>query len=192
MSDETQLALNEAEKALSAAEARADECKRQCLDTVADGIPAAVDAEAKKIAKSQPDVTRQLGPEGVKELRDDLAAAAANLADYLRDGADKIDWPAFAGGFASKIAQRDIHNALSNYMYGQPIDQVGKVFGRHGYDLKGVTGRTAQGLLRPRSLYEETAFEAVAAALNEVGAAREAFNKAKAADDQDAVEDLWS
>lgn len=192
MSDETQQALKEADIALSEAEARAGESKRECLETVAQGIPAAVDASAKRIARSQPDVTRQLGPEGVKALRADLATEAATLAEYVRAGADTIKWPTPSDSWAATVKPREIHSALFDYFYGRPIDLVGNVFGRHGYDLQRIPGRTQQGLLLPQSLYDESSFGAVAAALTDLGAARRARAKAKAADDQDAVESLWS
>lgn len=192
MSDETQRALEAAEAALSAAEAHTDQCKRDCLDAVSEGIPAAVDAAAKKIAQSQPDVTRQLGPEGVKALRDELATEAAALAEYVRAGADKIEWPASSGEWISPIEPRKIHSALFKYMYGRPINRVGDVFERHGYDAQRTPDRSEQGLLLPQSLYTEASFGPVAAALTDLGAARRAQAKAKADDDQDAVDNLWS
>lgn len=192
MSDETRRAREQADGALNAAQARADECKRECLNTVAVGIPAAVDAAAKKIAQSQPDVTRQLGPDGVKALREELAAEAATLAEHVRAGTHKIEWPTQSGGWATTVEPHQIHSALFKYMYGRPINLVANVFGRYGYDVQRTPGRTEQGLLLPQSLYVESSFDGVAAALTELGEARRAHAKAKADDDQDAVDELWS
>lgn len=192
MSDETQRALQDAATALAQAEARAEEAKRACLEDIAAGIPAAVDAHAKQIAQSQPDVTRQLGPEGVKALREELAAEAASLADFVRAGLDKIEWPPGSNHWVTTVEPRKVSSALFTYMYGRPINQVGDVFGRHGYDVQHTPRRSEQNLIQPYSLFKDDAFKPVAAALTDLIAARRVHSQAKTADDQVAVEDLWS
>lgn len=192
MSDETQRALQDAATALAQAEARAEEAKRACLEDIAAGIPAAVDARAKQIAQSQPDVTRQLGPEGVKALREELASEAGTLADFVRAGQDKITWPPGSNDWVTTVEPRKVGSALFDYMYGRPINQVGEVFGRHGYDVQRSPRRAEQGLILPQMLYKNEAFKPVAAVLTDLIAARRVHSQAKAADDQVAVEDLWS
>ncbi|HAV0114396.1 TPA: hypothetical protein JFU91_002441 [Enterococcus faecium] len=192
MSDETQRALQDAATALAQAEARAEETKRACLEDIAAGIPAAVDAHAKQIAHSQPDITRQLGPEGVKALREELAAEAASLADFVRAGVDKIEWPPGSDDWITTVEPRKVSSALFTYMHGRPINQVGEVFGRHGYDVKRNPRSAKQSLILPQMLYTDEAFKPVAAALTDLITARRVHSQAKAADDQVAVEDLWS
>lgn len=192
MSDETQRALQDAATALAQAEARAEETKRACLEDIAAGIPAAVDAHAKQIAHSQPDITRQLGPEGVKALREELAAEAASLADFVRAGVDKIEWPPGSDDWITTVGPGKVSSALYTYMRGRPINQVGDVFGRHGYDVQHRPRRSEQNLIQPYSLLEDDAFKPVAAALTDLIAARRVHSQAKTADDQAAVEDLWS
>lgn len=192
MSDETQRALQDAATALAQAEARAEEAKRACLEDIAAGIPAAVDARAKRIAHDQPDVTRQLGSEGVKALREELASESATLADLVRAGVDKIEWPPGSDDWVTTVEPRKVGSALFRYMYGRPINQVGEVFGRHGYDVQRSPRGGEQGLILPQSLYTDEAFKPVAAALTDLIAARRVHSQAKDADDHAAVDDLWS
>lgn len=191
MSDETKRILDEATTVVTTARAEADARKQECLDLVADGIPTAVERLAKRTAQAQPDVTKELGATGVKALREELAAEAAELAQYIRTGSEKIEWPKRDSEW-SKVEPRKVHSALFNFMYGTPVNRIGNVFGRHGYDVrKTARGGGAQGLVLPQSLYDEDSFGAVADALNDLGTAEIALMKAKAEDDKDIVESLW-
>lgn len=190
VSDETKRTLDEATTVVAAARAEADARKLECLDAVAIGIPAAVERLAKSTAQAQPDVTRALGAPGVKALRQDLAAEAAELADLVRTASEKIKWPARDSEW-SRVEPRKIHSALFKFMYGAPVDRVGNVFGRHGYDVRKSDRSGSQGLVLPQSLYDEASFEHVAEALNELGAAEIALAKAKADDDKEVIDSLW-
>ena len=190
VSDETKQILDEATTIVVAERAKADARKRECLDVVADGIPAAVDGLAKAVAQAQPDTTKALGAAGVKALRDELGAEAADLADYVRTGSEKIVWPIRDSKW-SKVEPRSIHSALFKFMYGTPVNRVGNVFGRHGYDVRKTDRNGAQGLVLPQSLYNEDSFGAVANALNDLGTAEIALADAKAEDDKDVVDSLW-
>lgn len=190
MSDETKRILDEATTTVTAARAKADARKQECLDVVADDLPAAVERLAKRTAHAQPEVTKALGGNGVRTLRKELAAETAELAEYVRAGADKIEWPTAASEW-SKVEPRKIHSALFKFMYGAPVNRVGDVFGRHGYDTQRTERGGAQGLVLPQSLYDEDSFGAVADALNELGAAEIAFKKAKEAEDREVVDSLW-
>lgn len=190
MSDETRLALDQAVAVVNAERAKAEARKQECLDVVADGIPAAVDRLAKGVAQSQPDVTRELGPAGVKALREELSRTAANLASYVRAGSARVEWPKRESEW-SRVEPRKIHSALFKLMYGTPVDRVGEVFGRHGYDVRKSDRSGSQGLVLPQSLYSEESFGDIAEALNDLGAAEIALAKAKAEDDKDAVNSLW-
>ena len=200
MSDETKRALDEAMAVAITEHAKGEARKQACLDAVAEGIPAAVDRLAKRIAQAQPDVTRGLGAAGVKALREELATEAADLAAYVRAGSEKVQWPKRDSEW-SHVEPRKIHSALFKLMYGAPLNRVGNVFGRHGYDvrktdrsgqgLRALPGLAARPLVLPQSLYSEESFGDVAAALNDLGAAEIALAKAKAVDDKDVVDSLW-
>ncbi len=183
VSNETKRILDEATTVVGAARAEADARRRECLDLVADGIPGAVDGVAKRIAQSQPDVTRGLGATGVKALREELAVEATVLAENVRSGSGKIEWPEQDSEW-SKVEPRNVHSALFKFMYGTPVNRIGKVFGRHGYEVH-------DGVVLPQELYDESSFGPVVEALNNLGAAEIALRKAKADDDRDVVDSLW-
>jgi hypothetical protein len=190
VSDETKRILDEATTTVTAARAKADVRKQECLDSVADGIPAAVERLAKRTAHAQPEVTKALGANGVRALRQELAVESAELAEYVRAGANKIEWPTAASEW-SKVEPRRIHSALFNFMYGPPVNRVGDVFARHGYDTQRAERSGAQGLVLPQSLYDEDSFDVVADALNELGTAEIEFKNAYEAEDREVVDSLW-
>lgn len=190
MSDETRRILEEATTVVTAARAQVEVRKQECLNVVADGIPSAIDRLAKRVAQAQPDVTRELGSSGVKALREDLAAEAADLAAYVRAGSERIEWPHRDSEW-STVEPRKVHSALFKFMYGTPVNRVGNVFGRHGYDVRRADRSGAQGLVLPQSLYDEDSFGDVAEALNDLGTAEIALAKAKGEDDKDVVNSLW-
>ncbi|SKF61520.1 Uncharacterised protein [Mycobacteroides abscessus subsp. abscessus] len=189
MSDETRRILDEATAAVAVARANADARKQECLDVVADGLPTKVDRLAKHTAQAQPDVTKALGVDGVRALRNELAAKAAELAGYVRTGSDKIQWPR-RGDAWEKVESRKVHSALFNFMYGAPTNRVGDVFERCGYDVRRSDRSGAQSLVLPQNLYDED-FGAVVEALHELGTAEISLKKAKEADDRDVVDSLW-
>lgn len=190
MSDETRHLLDEATTTVTAVHAKADARKQECLDVIADGLPAAVERLAKHTAQAQPEVTKALGANGVRTLRKELDAEATELAEYIRAGSGKIVWPTGASEW-SKVEPRKIHSALFTFMYGAPVNRVGDVFGRHGYDVRRTERSGEQGLVLPQDLYDEEAFGVVADALNELGTAEIALKKAKEADDREIVDSLW-
>lgn len=128
----------------------------------------------------------------MKALREELASEAGTLADFVRAGQEKITWPPGSDDWVTTVKPRDVGSALFRYMYGRPINQVGEVFGRHGYNVQRSPRRAEQGLILPQSLYTDEAFKPVAAALTDLIATRRAHSQAKAADDHAAVDDLWN
>lgn len=190
MSDETKRVLDAATAVVARARAKADERKQECLEAVADGIPRAVERLAKRTAQAQPDVSKQLGAAGVKALREELGAEAVELAEYVRTGSDEIKWPERESEW-SQVEPRKIHSALFKFMYGAPVNRLGNVLGRHGYDVNRTERGGSQGLVLPQSLYDEESFDPVAQALNDLGSAEIALKKAKAEDDRDIVDSLW-
>jgi hypothetical protein len=90
MSDETAQKLAEAKAIEIARQAEMDDQKRECLAVIARGIPARVDEVAKREARDQPDVARQLGSDGIRALRKKLAEAAAALASEVEEASEQI------------------------------------------------------------------------------------------------------
>lgn len=190
MSDETRRALDEAIAVVDAARVKADASKQECLDIVADGIPSEVEQLAKRIAQSQPDVTKGLGVAGVKSLRAALAAEAADLAKLVRGSLRSLEWPSQESEW-SKVAPGKVRSALFKLMFGAPVDRVGNIFGEHGYDVQRSSRGGSQGLVLPQYLFSEDSFAPVADALNDLGSAEFALQRAKAEDDRDTVDSLW-
>jgi hypothetical protein len=74
MSDETAQRLEEATVTQVERRAEADDRKRECLTAVACGIPARVEEIAKRAAQGQPEVAKELGSDGIKDLRRELSS----------------------------------------------------------------------------------------------------------------------
>jgi hypothetical protein len=182
MTNDTKAALQQATEALSAARADADREISACLTQIAKDLPARAAEAAKRVAIQQPEVTKGLGKEGVAELRSELEAAAENLGREFVAAADKIDWP--RGTSYSKVENRMIHSALFERFYRR-TGALTRVLGERGYDVQGSDP------FLPQYLYTESKFTPLSAALTALGTASANFEKAKKADDDAAVHDLW-
>jgi hypothetical protein len=189
MSDETARMVAQAEAIESELCAKADERIRVCLSGIASGLPSRLDDIAKRIAQNQPEVTKALGSDGLKALRQELAEAAQQLALEIEGAADKIKWPQAVSEY-SNVSTGNVHSALFEFLYGSPVDKLAAVFKRHGFSVGDSLGRS-QSFILPQSLYQEKAFIPVAEALNSLGKAQRTLASAKAADDEDIVASLW-
>lgn len=183
-------ALQEALVAASQLREEADQQKNECLTQVAEGLPDKVDGLAKRVAHAEPEVTKARGKEGIEQLRTELAHEAALLAADIQGAADEIKWPIPQSEF-DKAEARKIHSALFQYMYGGRVDKLAAVFKRHGYSIHDNNSQRTQGLVVPQSLYEEDKFGPVTEALNALGEAERRVARAKAADDNSTVNDIW-
>jgi len=187
MSDQTATTVREAEAAAVQARAQASQLKRQCLSAIADRLPAQADAVAKRLAQAQPATTKALGPNGVKALRDQIAARAADVAADLREAENRIEWPR-----SDAAAPRDVHSALFKYLYGGRLAALARVLKDHGYDVHDDNAQGSQSAVLPQYLYDEELLEPLADALAGLAAAEKALAQAQAADDRDTVDDLWA
>lgn len=195
MSEQTKHALEQANEAVARAEANVTLSKRQALSAIADKIPEAIDQRAKEIAQANPDVTRNLGKEGINNFRSDLAERAAALAAHMRNGEDNIKWPDVELLESSRFwgaETRKIHNAVCDSMKGSPIDEVKEVFAQYGYKPKTYSFLPSDPLLNPYFLCAMEDLEIVSQALEQLADARTAQLKAKAEDDEAVVNDLWT
>lgn len=194
MSEQTQQALEHANEAVVRAEAHLTQSKREALNVIADKIPSVVDQRAKEIAQKHPDVTRDLGKEGVQDFRKDLEERAERLAINVRNGEDNIEWPDEKLLSQSRfwaVGSSEIRNAVCNYMNGISLIQLEEVFARYGYKPQIPSYRAEIPLLTPQSLCAVEDLKTVAEALEQLGAAQSAQAQAKAEDDRSSVDDLW-
>lgn len=182
MTDETKDALNQAAEALKEARARADLEKRACLAQIQAELPARAAETAKRIATDQPEVTKALGKEGVANMRDALQSASEELGRQFVAAVDEIDWPLGSGN--TKVGNYKVHSALFDRFHNK-TGALSKVLKDNGYTL-GVSDA-----FLPQSLYVESKFTSVAAALTALGIASANFKKAKKNDDDAVVDDLW-
>lgn len=187
MSEETRLALQDAQARLDEASGLADELKQTHLDAIATGIPDAVDALARAAAQAQPDVTKALGKQGVLQFRDELARASSVLAADVRGAVGKIKWP---GSSEDTVKNRAMTFTLYEFFKGQRVNAIAAIFKKNGYEVR--VGRDGgQTLIHPYSLFDEAALAPLTEALKKEASARDAVTRAKAADDRDIVDDLW-
>ncbi|WP_141717322.1 hypothetical protein [Nocardia altamirensis] len=119
MSDETAQALVAANAELVARRAEADILKRECLATVARGVSGRVEEFVKKAAHQHPEVAKELGAEGLKRLRLELADASAAVASVIDAATEQINWPPNAG--SSRVRDDDVHSALFKFLYGERL-----------------------------------------------------------------------
>lgn len=201
MSEETQQKLEEARNALSTTEAAAAERELDLLRAVAGRIPERLDAKAKLVAENQPDTTRALGKDGIRELRGQLKALAEDIQGQVLAAAGALKWPHqeypryMQRQDNLKTAQGDAVHLVFGLFDGPRADKVASLFKDHGFSVRHSESRRSQTLVSPQDFYTSKDFDAelgaLAAARIELARAHEAMATAKAADDKDAVESIW-
>lgn len=197
MSNQTSKALDEAKKAASEAKQKLQQRVQETLNTLADKIPDEIGRVGKQIAKEYPDVTKQLGRDGVQNLKSALADQGALLANHIRNGAGEISWPyatvsrlgsAFADqGFRSIDPSMEDIKSEVRYYIGKHTDALSNIFIDHGYpDPSPIS------YVLPQQLFSAADLQPVLEALEELGRAMADEENAQLADDHATVEDLWS
>jgi hypothetical protein len=192
MSEETALKLKDAEAVLSALEGEVHEQKKVFLSAVAVHLPQRVDEFAKKTAHSEPDVTKALGTEGVRAMRNELEGLANQLAKDIASATSSIEWPAPTS--YEPIRFKHFHSALFNYMYPK-MNRLAQVFKRNGFDVHDSNRQNSQGLVLPQWFYTESDLTAETKVLSEglsrLERAKLDVQAAREADDASTVADLW-
>jgi hypothetical protein len=191
MSEETARKLEDAKRVQQERQIELDTAKQSVLTGIASRIPARIDDVAKQTAHSQPDVTKNLGGDGVKQLRADLASAAENLATTVAEGADQIKWPAIDQPAASPVTLNSVRRSVFDFMHGRRIDEIAHIMKRFGYDIHDDNAQASQGLVSVNQMFDEQNLEPIAVALTRAREANAAVRRAKAADDRDVVDSLW-
>lgn len=174
-------ALAEAAAAEAQQLATVERMKQECLDAVAEFMPAHLDRYAKHLALSQSDVARNLGRDGIATLRADLKIASVHLGAEVRSANDQIEWPAAKRYFG--IA--DIDTALSTFLNGPRIAAITDLFTSHGFRIDQTTG------VRPQNLYNPYAYDSLAHAFRQLYIQVDNNADVLPVDDRDAVELLW-
>jgi len=182
MTNETRAALQQATDTLDAARAAAAREIKTCMAQIQADLPARAADAAKRIATEQPEVTKALGKDGVAELRSELQAAAEILGQQFVDATDEIKWP--LGTSYTKVENHKVHSALFDRFYGR-TKALSNVLTTKGYTL-----RDSDPFL-PQSLYDQSKFTALSAALTELGKATDNYEIAKKADNDSTVAGLW-
>ena len=191
MSESTTQELLKAKAAVTEQRQAADSAKDALTRQIAEGLPTRIDAIAKRAAQAEPEVTKELGAEGVRKLRAELAAEAKKLGAELNGAADQINWPIPYSDYSQSSTQ-EVQNAFFHYFYGERVNRVASIFKKRGYDIHDDNSQRSQGIVHPHSLYEKDDMAAVAEAQNALAAAERDYVKAKQADDDDIVADIWS
>jgi len=187
MSNETSQSLREAQAMLAQAQKDADAAEQECLDAVAFDLPERIQSLAHAVALAEPDVTRGLGKEGVLRFRADLDQASKAVVADLQSATKTVKWPDAADYHDTS---HDVHSALCSYLGGRLVDSIAAVFKNHGFDVGDRSSR-GQSLVYPALLLGQPQTSTVAAALKSLAAAKSAVVKAKKADDDADVNDLW-
>lgn len=186
MSDRTAQEFEAAKAVEGARQAEAASRKRELLAAIACGIPAYVDAIAKREAHGQPDVARRLGSDGIRVLRKELGEAAAALASEVEMASDQIKWP------TAYIAVKDVRAAVFDFLHGSRVDRIAAVLERHGFDIYDDNMRNSQFVVLPQHLYDEGLLAPVTEVLRSLAKAKEAVAVAKAADDKAVIDSFWA
>lgn len=190
MSEQTAQNLRKAEAEESRLRTEVNAQVRECLTSIARDIPSRVDEVAKGAAHSEPEVAKQLGAEGIRSLRQELADAAKAFAAEIEAAAEQIQWPRTQSSF-SGVTSSDVHSALFKFLHGRRVDTLAVILKRHGFSIRDDNAQRKQGLILPQHLYDRDGFSSLAEALTSLSAAERAVIAAKAADDSAAVDSLW-
>jgi hypothetical protein len=189
MSDQRGEARGRAEAALAAEHARTKRLEGQLLDRIAAGVPAAVDGIARRVAETQPEVTTQLGIDGIKAMRAELAETALRLAAEIR--AAQITWPLERSVRYGEVPVRHVDAALFSYLHGPRMDALVEVLQSHGFANRADGEPGAQDLVNPHDLYDATWLSPLAQARTALAAIESTVQAAKQSDADAVVRSIW-
>ena len=189
MSEETQARLAAAEAHLVEVQGPIDEAKAAILDAIEQSIPDHFESVGKKYAQSQPEVTRRLGADGVKEFRAELRELGRSVAHDLR-ASTKIEWPAPTTP-VSMEPRMLIRNAFQQALTG-PKYKLETLLTKHGFDIGRRNDYTNVSVW---DVYDagrhEREVQAYMDAIAPLGRAQREVHEARRADDAATVSDLW-
>jgi hypothetical protein len=191
MSDQTRGALDLATARAEAARVASDRLGQELLERIASGIPARIDGIAKRTAESQPEVTKQLGSEGIRTMRAELADKAGALATEVRGAARAISWPSEQSLRYGEVRTRHLDGALFSYLHGGRMNVFAEVLESHGFAIYGDSAARAQDVVNPHQLYSEQWLSDLADARTALSAAQAQVRDAQRTDDESSVQTIW-
>jgi hypothetical protein len=189
MGDQTADALARAEAVLAAEQTKTESAERELLHRIAAGVPGAVDGVAKRVAESQPEVTRQLGSDGIRAMRAELADQANQLATEIRTA--QISWPLEQSVRYGETRTRHLDAALFRYLHGRRMNALVEVLHNHGFAIRSDGERGAQDLINPHDLYHERWLSSLAEARTALSLAESRLRSAKQSDSEEALRSIW-
>jgi hypothetical protein len=150
-----------------------------------------VEEIAKRAAHSQPEVVKQLGSNGIKDLRRRLADTAAEIASEVEAAAGRAEGLSVQSEL-SRAEPGNVDLALFRFLDGRRVDSLAAVLKRHGFSIQDDNAQGSQGMILAQHLYHEGDFVPVAEALSALARAEKAVAVARAANDRDIVDSLWA
>lgn len=189
MSEETRARVAAAKARLAEVQGPIDEAKAALLDAIEQSLPDHFESLGRKYAHSQPEATKRLGAQGVKEFRTELRELGQSVAQDLR-ASTKIEWPAPTASVPRDTRIR-IRNGFQQALKG-PQYRLETLLTKHGFDIGRRDDYTNVSVW---DVYDagrhEAEAEAYMDAIAPLGSARRELDEALRADDAATVSDLW-
>ncbi|WP_369021750.1 hypothetical protein [Paenarthrobacter ureafaciens] len=189
MSEETALKFKEAKESLSVAKQALETRERAFLAAVAPQIPSHANELALRLAKQQPDITKGLGADRVKELRATIQAAALRASEDVAGANSQVQWETPTSIYTVPNAH-EVHAAMRSYLRRNVAPEFIAILKEAGFTIPGSAAGPSLG-----SFYSEEDVTAEArdlgGALLALAKAEKAVTKAKEADDDATVNELW-
>lgn len=189
MTEESTLNVTQAEANRTVARDELKTRKDEFLRAVALEIPGRAETWAKETAHDQVPVTRGLGAEGVRAFRDSLGIISAKAAEDVAGAAGLMTWP--SENINSHPTSHQLFAVVREYLTAKVAAEFVDLFEEQGFEVKGSRPTyTAANKLVSESNHAEEA-KALSQALRAVSQATYDWEKAKEADDEATVNELW-
>lgn len=189
MSEETALRLKEAEVSLSVAKQGLEVRKQEFLAAVAGQIPSHANELARKLAQQQPDTTKALGADGVKELRKSIEDAALRASEVVAGASSQVIWETPTNMYTIPNAH-EVHSAMRGYLRQNVMQEFTMILQEKGFTIpRSATGPSLGSLYSEGEVITEA--RDLGSALLAFAKAEQAVATAKKADDDAAVNELW-
>lgn len=189
MTEESKLKVSQTAANRTAALDELKARKDEFLRTVALEIPSRAEAWAKETAHDQVPVTKRLGAEGVRAFRDSLGIISAKAAEDVAGAASLMTWP--SENINSHPTSHQLFAVVREYLIAKVATEFVDLFEEQGFEVKGSrpTYTAANKLVTESNHTAET--RALSQALRAASQATYDWEKAKEADDEATVNDLW-
>lgn len=189
MSEETTQRLHEAETHLAAVREKCETRKDDLLQAISVEIPAHAEALAKKAVYEHVDVTKSLGADGIRDLRDYIGNLATQTAEDVAGASALVNWP--KPKINSITTPYEVYAAISEYLTEKAAPKFVQAFEERGFHIKSTRPDwlTALGLFTEDTARPETT--RLCKAIQDIAKADDAVRRAKEDHDRAAIDDLW-